>query len=138
MNEMVAHEMPQEHLNYETRRDTRKRIMVIDDERDFRLDLAELLFYQSYDVTTVENGALALMRLQEGRELPDLIVLDLHMPMVNGQSFLEELKAHEELQHIPVVVVSGFLEDKIKLADAELTKPLDRLEFLRVIEEIMS
>ena len=78
------------------------------------------------------------------KHLPALILLDLHLPDLPGQEVLAKLRSNEDTQHIPVVVTSAdasparieaLLEQG---ADAYLVKPLDILEFCRVVDEQIS
>jgi CheY-like chemotaxis protein len=75
------------------------------------------------------------------KHLPALILLDLHLPDLPGQEVLAKLRSSEETRHIPVVVTSAHATPaRIKAlleqgADAYLTKPLDIIEFCRVVDE---
>lgn len=94
-------------------------------------------------VTGVE--ALAMLR-REGRYVeaprPDLILLDLNLPGKDGREVLAEIKADEQLRHIPVVVVTGSRApaDVVQTyrlhANAYVTKPIDTQEFLEAVNSI--
>lgn len=112
----------------------KKEILIIDDEVDFRLDLAEILVEQGYRVTTASNGAEAIKHiLNEGRT-PDLITLDFKMPLKDGLAFKAELDQIKP--EIPLIMISGFLPEQKKLRGLKacLSKPLDKQEFLSVLE----
>jgi DNA-binding response OmpR family regulator len=79
-----------------------KRVLITDDDNDIRESLAEL-FEESYQVLVASNGVEALAIL--AREHVDAIVLDLMMPIMDGETFLKEL--HERKQTVPVVVLSA-------------------------------
>jgi two-component system response regulator HydG len=103
------------------------RILIVDDDRAFRLSTAELLRQDGYDVSTVADAQQAVDAL---REQPfDLLVLDLRMPGVNGMQVIETLRQWGE--GIPILMISGFgtVEAAVKAlhlgADDFLTKPLD-------------
>lgn len=121
--------------------DQRKKILVIDDEVDFRLSLAELLSLQGYGVCTARDGLGALSYLVKKNEIPDLIILDLNMPRMNGWEFLKTLDADPRLAEIPLMIISG----DIMAQDQEfsgrhrpvLFKPLDKLQMLSVIEKLL-
>jgi len=83
----------------------RHSVLVVDDDADVRELLAAVLKSEGYDVLTAENGAAALSVLRE--TLPDLIVLDLMMPVMNGWEFRETQRAYPEYAAIPVVCLSG-------------------------------
>jgi CheY-like chemotaxis protein len=83
----------------------RGRILVVDDDRDLRELLAAVLNSAGYEVLTAENGAAALSVLRT--VLPDLIILDLMMPVMNGWQFREAQSALPDYAPIPVVCLSG-------------------------------
>jgi CheY-like chemotaxis protein len=83
----------------------RQRILVVDDDRDLRELLAAVLSTAGYEVLTAENGAAALSVLRT--VLPDLIILDLMMPVMNGWQFREAQTALPDYARIPVICLSG-------------------------------
>lgn len=114
--------------------ETKKEILIIDDEVDFRLLLAEVFVEQGYKVTTAKNGIEALKHIRESANFPDLITLDIDMPIQDGMKFREEiLKINPDA---PLIMISGFIprQKKLKGIRAYLTKPLDKQELLSVIE----
>lgn len=115
---------------------SRKEVLVIDDEVDFRLLLAEVFVEQGYKVITARNGEEALNYLRQAETFPDLITVDVNMPVKDGLYFREEaLKLNP---HAPIIIISGFLpaiEKKLSGIRAYLTKPLDKFELLEVLEQ---
>jgi CheY-like chemotaxis protein len=83
------------------------RILVVDDEAFVRLYLEEVLADEGHDVLSARDGAEALRLLRTGGAAPNLILLDLMMPGMNGWEFRKEQAADPGLAEIPVVVVSG-------------------------------
>lgn len=83
-------------------------ILLIEDERDAREALREILEIEGFNVVTAANGREGLAALQGGDQ-PCLILLDLMMPVMNGWEFLEALRQQYQrlLGAIPVVVVSA-------------------------------
>lgn len=112
----------------------RKEILIIDDEVDFRLDLAEILVEQGYRVTTARNGAEAIQHILKEGHAPDLITLDYRMPLKDGLAFKAELEGIKA--GIPLIMISGYLPEAtaLKGIKAALAKPLDKHEFLSVLE----
>lgn len=102
-------------------------VLVIDDDRDIRETLQEILETEGYEVKTARNGADGLARARELR--PALILLDLFMPVMDGAEFRQQQLKDAELAHIPVVIVSAAagLEERIAALGvaAHLEKPLD-------------
>lgn len=84
---------------------TNRLILVVEDNdlnRELLVDYLEIL---GYDSKSAENGQVALNLIAE--QLPDAILLDIDMPVMNGLEVLAHLAADEELRHIPVIMVSG-------------------------------
>ncbi len=110
------------------------KILVVDDEiRNVKLLEAQLL-PRGYDVVTASNGEEALRKVAEER--PDLILLDVMMPVLDGFSVCERLKSDAVTRLIPVVIMTalGAVEDRVRGieagADDFLTKPVNRDELL--------
>lgn len=120
---------------YETENQTKKKILVVDDDLEFRLLLSEVLVLQGFTVVTAKDGEHALERIRIER--PDLIMLDLSMPGLNGWEFCAKKMQDSQMKDIPVVMISGHFitEQKAKQnhVDAVLTKPFDIFEVLDVL-----
>jgi CheY-like chemotaxis protein len=82
-------------------------IMVVEDDAETRELIAEILREDGYTVQTAANGAEALAALRATLPRPDIILLDLMMPVMSGWQFLDERAADEALARIPVVVLSA-------------------------------
>jgi CheY-like chemotaxis protein len=88
--------------------DCQRTILVVDDDASIREALADLLGDEGYRVTTATNGAEALSLLRPPDELrPCVILLDLMMPVMNGQEFYLEQQRDPALAAIPIVVISA-------------------------------
>lgn len=123
-------------------------LLVEDDEADVLLTKRELDRKQIYNSLTVAgNGweALGMLRGENGFERiiqPDLILLDLNMPRLNGRETLEHLKKDENLRHIPVVILTTSDSDEDIRACYErqcscfITKPADLGSFQEFIGSI--
>src|SRR4026208_561544 len=79
--------------------------LVVDDEEPARKMLTQILEKERWNVFQAENGLVALERIAKQR--PDLILLDLMMPKMNGYQFLAELRKHDKWRSIPVIVVTA-------------------------------
>ena len=112
-------------------------IMVVDDSVSIRQVVSRLMEDQGWKVLTAKDGIDALDRLSEGR--PDLIVLDIEMPRMNGYEFLGALKAQGGLHDIPVVMLTSRTaakhREKAKSLGAKgfIVKPYNDDEFVRLI-----
>lgn len=109
----------------------RKTILVVDDDQDIRDTLTELLVEEGYEVIGAAHGGEALAALKD-EPRPDLILLDLMMPIMDGWQFRTEQRNNPALADIPVVVVSATGKDEkvAKLGAAQLLKKPIRLEEL--------
>src|SRR5436305_14256916 len=79
--------------------------LVIDDEEPARKMLTQTLEKERWNVVQAENGLVALERI--AKERPDLLLLDLMMPTMNGYQFIAELRKHSEWQSIPIIGVTS-------------------------------
>jgi len=84
-----------------------RRILVIDDSLDNQFLLRTILEARGYMVECSSNGAEALAWLQTGVTLPDVILLDLRMPVMDGFGFLHSQRNNLNLRDIPTVVMTG-------------------------------
>jgi diguanylate cyclase (GGDEF)-like protein len=89
-------------------------ILIVDDVEDNLEILGDLLTFEGYNVVTARSGASALKQIQESR--PDLILLDILMPGMDGYEVCEKLKTDESTRDIPIVFVSSLtdIESKVK------------------------
>ncbi|MEM8808803.1 MAG: response regulator [Cyanobacteria bacterium P01_G01_bin.38] len=117
---------------------TSSNILLVDDQpKNLRL-LSDLLEEQGYEVQQAINGAVALQAVTLDK--PDLILLDIHMPEMDGYSVCQQLKADHATEDIPVIFVSALDEawDKVKAFSAGgsdyITKPFKVVEVLARVE----
>jgi DNA-binding response OmpR family regulator len=112
-------------------------VLIIDDDYAIREMLQEALEDAGYRVMGAENGAQALEVLEEGAELPRIILLDLMMPEMTGWEFRREQQLNDRLAAIPVIVLSArsnLHHESSALAVADyLPKPLHIGELLAVV-----
>jgi len=85
------------------------RMLIIEDEELLRNLYSELLEMKGFHVDTAIDGKTALEQLNEIRK-PDLILLDINMPEMDGIEFLRIIKGNEKLKRIPVVLVTGVIQ----------------------------
>ena len=113
-----------------------KKILVIEDV-EFNRDLLVQLLEDEYQVLTAVNGAEGLALAE--RERPDLVLMDLSLPVVDGWEATRRMKAHPDLKDVPIIALSAHAmigdEDKARQAgcDDYLSKPLnDQLLFAKI------
>lgn len=106
-----------------------KLVLVIDDSKDNQMLLTMLLNSKGFRVYTASNGREALDLLSELSILPDLILLDAQMPVMDGYQFRSEQKLSPRLKDIPVVVMTATneIETAEKMLEPKkiLVKPLN-------------
>jgi len=117
------------------------KILIVDDEIDLIMMLKMRLEANGYEIITANNGEEGLESAKN--ELPDLIMLDIMMPRMDGFAMLQEVRKNEKIKNIPIIVCSGMERSKvekesIKLgADAFVIKPIDSPILLNTIEELL-
>lgn len=113
-------------------------ILLVDDQPENLKLLSDLLEEQGYEVQQAINGVIALQAVAAGS--PDVILLDIHMPELDGYTVCQKLKAHPQTQDIPVIFVSALDEtwDKVKAFSVGgsdyITKPFKTVEVLARVE----
>jgi CheY-like chemotaxis protein len=109
--------------------EAQKRILIIEDDAPIRDSICELLEDEGYLVEAAANGQEALDMLRSLPAAPDLILLDLMMPVKDGFQFREEQRQDPALADIPIVIMSadGNVQRKVKQVGAlsYLKKPVD-------------
>src|SRR5438270_13776940 len=116
-----------------------KRILVVEDQEDNRQILRDLLSNAGYDMIEAEDGQQAIVAANEHR--PDLILMDIQLPMVDGYEATRQIKANPALKAIPIIVVTSYAlsgdEDKARAAgcDAYVAKPYSPRALLAKIRE---
>lgn len=116
----------------------RTRILIVEDERDIRNALKEILDGEGYAVTVMSDGAEALWYLRSAPR-PALILLDLIMPVMNGLRFFHEIKKIPSLATIPVALLSATADEgafHTIRADALIKKPVDITMLLERVRRI--
>ncbi|MBI4355418.1 MAG: response regulator [Candidatus Omnitrophica bacterium] len=99
-------------------------ILIVDDDAAFAASVAQLLEAQRYEVVLAGDGAQAIAAVKEAK--PDLILMDINMPQLDGEMALLKLKGQPELRSIPIIMLTG-VED---LLDGHLTATLGACEYL--------
>ena len=120
-----------------------RHLIYIEDEQDM-IDLVELILKRKgYEVTGVLGGREGLEAVR--RELPDLVLLDLMMPDMDGWDVYQQMKAEENTREIPVIVVTAKAQsiDKvlglhIAKVDDYISKPFSPQELVDSVEKVMA
>lgn len=114
------------------------KILLIEDNQDVRENTAEILELAGYKVLTAENGKIGVTKAQ--KEIPDLIICDIMMPVLDGYGVLHLLSKNKDTSTIPFIFLTAKAErsDQRKGmemgADDYITKPFDDIELLNAVE----
>jgi CheY-like chemotaxis protein len=119
-----------------------KRILVVEDDAALREMIHDTLTVLGYEVDLAENGEQVLPRLAEN--LPDLVLLDIQIPIFDGFSVLKRIRQTPQLAALKVVAVSAFAmrgDDQKALAagfDAYLTKPIAIADLRKKVQQMLN
>jgi CheY-like chemotaxis protein len=115
-----------------------RRIFVVDDDEDIREGLMDFLEDNGYEPVGAADGREALQLLGTAEPPPCVIILDLMMPVMDGQSFREAQLQDPALSHIPVIVISAYKDGEEAArqihATTYLPKPLDLDALLGIVK----
>jgi putative two-component system response regulator len=119
----------------------RPKILVVDDHPSSRMTAVALLSIEGYDVIEAESGAAALMQTAKGN--PDLILLDVMMPGMDGYEVCRRLKEDNQTRLTPIVFITALDDRRARLRGIEaggddfLTKPFDQLELSARVKSLV-
>jgi two-component system, cell cycle response regulator DivK len=118
-----------------------KRILVVEDHEDNRQILRDLLASAGYEMIEAENGEVGVAAAIAER--PDLILMDIQLPLLDGYEATRRIKADPALKSIPIIVVTSYAlsgdEDKARAAgcDAYIAKPYSPRQLLARIRDFL-
>jgi CheY-like chemotaxis protein len=119
-----------------------KKILVVEDNEANRILMRQILKYHGYEVLEAADGEAGLKMARE--HMPDLILLDLQMPVMGGIAVIRELRKTPELSKLKVMAVTSFAMkgDREKALEAGfdeyVTKPIDTRKFVELVKNIIS
>ena len=119
-----------------------KRILVVEDQEDNRRILRDMLTNVGYEVVEAEHGGKALTAAVTHR--PDLILMDIQLPVLDGYEATRQLKAEPTLREIPIIVITSYAlsgdEEKARAAGSDdyVTKPFSPRQLLAKIRSYLS
>ena len=118
-----------------------KRILMVEDTEDNRQIIRDLVSAVGYELIEAADGAEGLAMAE--REKPDLILMDIQLPIMDGYETTRRIKANPALKHIPVIAVTSYAlsgdEAKTRAAgcDAYVAKPFSPRQLLAKINELL-
>lgn len=109
-------------------------ILIVDDEADIRDSLAEFFEDEGFSVRTAADGAAGLAALDTG-ELPCVVILDLLMPVIDGNQMYETMQANPRLSRIPVIISTSDPR-RAPTGVPTMKKPVDLVRLLAAVEKL--
>ncbi|MFA5349691.1 MAG: response regulator [Candidatus Paceibacterota bacterium] len=119
-----------------------KKILLVDDEPHIITMLENRMKHAGYEVITACDGQEALLKAH--KEKPDLIILDLMLPKLDGYKVCRMLKFDEKYKHIPIIMLSARAQEADKKmgetvgADGYVTKPFEPQVLLGKVEDLLA
>ena len=120
----------------------KKKVLIVDDEVDLVETLKFKLEASGFDTLTAYDGLEALSKAKNDH--PDLILLDIMLPKLNGYQICRELKSDDKYKHIPIVMLTAKAQESDKFwgletgADEYVTKPFDSNQLIDIIKKHLS
>lgn len=117
------------------------RILIVDDDEDIRQWCRKLLETRGFEVIEASDGEEGLVQTRQG--MPDLVLMDIHMPKLDGLACAKRLREDEVTRHIPIMIISSSCENEDFEAALEsetdefITKPFKPAEFLYRIDSVL-
>ena len=121
-----------------TESSTSRTVLLVDDDNGIRELVARALSFDGFDVIEAANGLEALTQLRSGRR-PNVIVLDLRMPVMDGWAFRIAQRADPSIAQIPVVILSGADSHRFQEIDAvaALEKPISLSQLADCLHQVL-
>jgi two-component system cell cycle response regulator DivK len=116
-----------------------KRILVVEDQEDNRQIMRDMLAGTDYEITEAENGEEALAAIAKQR--PDLILMDIQLPIMDGYTATRRIKDDPALRAIPIIAVTSYVEDEKARAagcDEYVPEPYSPRQLLAKIRQFLS
>ncbi len=119
---------------------TKPRILVVEDDPDLRTIVRLQLSSAGFEIREAENGAVGYEAIQQ--EVPDLVILDLMMPVMDGFGFLKRIRSSLTLQDVPVLILTASEDERNRTrgyqykADAYMSKPYDLMELTQEVTRL--
>ena len=119
-----------------------QKILVVEDNEQNRILMRQILGFQGYEVLEAPDGETAMLMLRT--HVPDMVLLDLQMPVMDGFAVIKTLRSIPELSMLKVVAVTSFAmkgdREKAMAAgfDEYVTKPIDTRKFPEIVKSILN
>ena len=120
----------------------RGKILIVDDDRNIQRVFTSVLLNEGYETETASDGFEAGIKVMQFK--PDLIILDLFMPGMDGFDVCERMKKNSSTSHIKILAVTGYdtKESKDRImqigANGYLVKPMEKNKMLKMVKDLLS
>lgn len=120
---------------------TAKRILIVEDTEDNRQIMRDLLMSAGFDVVEAHDGLAAVAKAAKLR--PDLIMMDIQLPVLNGYEATRRIRSDPALRHIPIIAVTSYAlsgdEEEARIAGCNgyIAKPFSPRQMLSTIREFL-
>jgi len=118
-----------------------KTVLIIEDNLDSLNLYGEILQAENLKVVETNNGREALIKMEQTDLKPDLIIMDLSFPYMTAEEFVENLRARDCWQSIPILVISGHVDTEERSfalrAKKFIKKPFDLEQFVSVVKNLV-
>jgi CheY-like chemotaxis protein len=113
-------------------------VLVVEDDQNLRVVIRMVLEQAGYEVSEARHGIAALEMLATG--MPDLIIADMRMPLMDGAELMARLRSNPTTATIPIVLLSGLpaAPSVSRLADAVVNKPFEPADLLAAIRRSLA
>jgi len=118
------------------------RILVVEDDPDLRTILKLQLASRGFEITEAENGAEGFRAIQA--EVPDCVILDLMMPVMDGFGFLKRVRSIMNTKDVPILILTASEDERNRVrgfqyqADAYMSKPYDLEKLTVLVEKLLA
>ncbi|MEN8006930.1 MAG: response regulator [Candidatus Krumholzibacteriota bacterium] len=118
------------------------RILVVEDDPDLRRILKLQLTTRGFGITEAENGAEGFKAIRN--EVPDCVILDLMMPVMDGFGFLKRVRSLMDTKDVPILILTASEDERNRVrgfqyqADAYMSKPYDLEKLTREVERLLA
>src|SRR5262245_21015752 len=120
----------------------KSRILIAEDFEENRIALKLILKHTGFDVIEAEDGQQAIEAVR--REEPDLVLMDITLPVIDGLQATREIRSDEKFERLPIIVVSAHDNEDVRRQAAEaggseyISKPIELEELKKLIEGCLS
>ena len=117
----------------------KKKILIVEDDSDLLAGLCWMFSNEGFDATGAEDGGKGLHQAID--DPPDLIIVDIYLPELDGVEMIKLLRKQPEFAAVPIVVLSAFPNDITRAiaagANSAVTKPVDREVLIRIVRNLL-